>query len=84
MSEAEVATYLDEQRILNVATIGASGHPHLVAMWFTMLDGRPAFWTFGKSQKVVNIRRDPGSPPSSRAATPTTSCAASSSSARPA
>ena len=59
MSEAEVAAYLDEQRVLNVATIGASGHPHVVAMWYTMLDGRPAFWTFAKSQKVVNIRRDP-------------------------
>lgn len=59
MSEAEVVAYLDEQRVLNVATIGASGHPHVVAMWYTMLDGRPAFWTFAKSQKIVNIRRDP-------------------------
>ena len=54
-----MAAFLDEQRVLNVATIGVSGHPHLVAMWYTMLDGRPAFWTFAKSQKVVNIRRDP-------------------------
>ena len=51
--------YLDEQRVLNVATIGPTGHPHLVAMWYAMVDGRPAFWTFGKSQKVVNLRRDP-------------------------
>ena len=59
MSESEVAAYLEEQKVLNVATIGASGHPHVVAMWFVLLDGKPAFWTFGKSQKVVNIRRDP-------------------------
>ncbi|MET0326698.1 MAG: pyridoxamine 5'-phosphate oxidase family protein [Ilumatobacteraceae bacterium] len=59
MSESEIAAYLDEQKVLNVATIGASGHPHVVAMWYVLLDGRPAFWTFGKSQKVVNIRRDP-------------------------
>lgn len=59
MNEAEVAVYLEEQRILNVATIGANGYPHLVAMWFTMLDARPTFWTFAKSQKVVNVRRDP-------------------------
>jgi PPOX class probable F420-dependent enzyme len=50
---------MEEQRVLNVATIGPSGHPHLVAMWYVMLDGRPAFWTFAKSQKVMNIRRDP-------------------------
>jgi PPOX class probable F420-dependent enzyme len=59
MTDAEVATYLDEQRVLNVATNGPSGHPHLVAMWFAIVDGRPSFWTFGKSQKVVNLRRDP-------------------------
>jgi PPOX class probable F420-dependent enzyme len=59
MTDAEVAAFLDEQRVLNVATNGPSGHPHVVAMWFAMLDGRPSFWTFGKSQKVVNLRRDP-------------------------
>ena len=59
MSESEIAAYLEEQKVLNVATIGASGHPHVVAMWYVVLDGKPAFWTFGKSQKVVNIRRDP-------------------------
>jgi general stress protein 26 len=59
MSETEVAAYLEEQKVLNVATIGASGHPHVVAMWYVLLVGKPAFWTFGKSQKVVNIRRDP-------------------------
>ena len=58
MTEAEIEAYLTEQRILNVATNGPSGHPHLVAMWFTLLDGKPAFWTFARSQKIVNIRRD--------------------------
>ena len=59
MTGAEVAAFLDEQRVLNVATNGPTGHPHVVAMWYAMVDGRPAFWTFGKSQKVVNLRRDP-------------------------
>jgi PPOX class probable F420-dependent enzyme len=59
MTPAEIEAYLDDQRILNVATIGPTGHPHLVAMWFALVDGKPAFWTFAKSQKVVNIRRDP-------------------------
>ena len=59
MTDDEVAAYLEEQKVLNVATIGPSGHPHVVAMWFVLLDGKPAFWTFGKSQKVMNIRRDP-------------------------
>ena len=59
MTADETAAFLDEQRILNVASIGPTGHPHLVAMWFVMIDGRPTFWTFGKSQKAVNLRRDP-------------------------
>ncbi|HEY7627351.1 MAG TPA: pyridoxamine 5'-phosphate oxidase family protein [Ilumatobacteraceae bacterium] len=59
MSEAEVAAYLESQRILNVATIGPSGHPHLVAMWYAMVEGQPVFWTYGKSQKIANLRRDP-------------------------
>jgi PPOX class probable F420-dependent enzyme len=42
-----------------VATIGPTGHPHVVAMWYGFLDDEPAFWTFAKSQKIVNLRRDP-------------------------
>lgn len=58
MTDEEVAAYLDSARILNVATNGPTGHPHLVAMWFALMDGKPAFWTYGKSQKVANLRRD--------------------------
>lgn len=59
MTPDEVAAYLDGAKVLNIATNGPSGFPHLVAMWFVMLDGKPTFWTFGKSQKVMNLRRDP-------------------------
>ena len=59
MTDDEIAAYLADQTVLNVATIGPTGHPHVVAMWYVMLDGAPTFWTFGKSQKVINIRRDP-------------------------
>ena len=59
MTEDEVRSYLESERVLNVATIGPTGHPHLVAMWFTVMDGNVSFWTFSKSQKIVNLRRDP-------------------------
>lgn len=59
MTDAEIEAYLEEQKVLNVATIGPSGHPHLVAMWYVVMDGKVTFWTFGKSQKIVNLRRDP-------------------------
>lgn len=59
MSESEIAAYLEEQTILNIASIGPSGHPHLVAMWYVVMDGVITFWTFAKSQKVLNLRRNP-------------------------
>jgi PPOX class probable F420-dependent enzyme len=58
MDEAEIADFLEHRRVLNVATLGPTGHPHLVAMWYVMRDGNPTFWTFSKSQKIANIRRD--------------------------
>jgi PPOX class probable F420-dependent enzyme len=59
MSEAEVQSFLQEQRTMSVATIGRDGRPHVIAMWYAFLDGVPSFWTFAKSQKVLNLRRDP-------------------------
>jgi Pyridoxamine 5'-phosphate oxidase len=59
MTEDEVQAYLEAERVLNVATIGPTGHPHLVAMWYAMVAGNAVFWTFGKSQKILNLRRDP-------------------------
>lgn len=59
MTDAEVDRFLREPHHLQVATIGRDGRPHLVAMWYGFLDGAPALWTYGRSQKVVNLRRDP-------------------------
>lgn len=59
MTDDEVAAFLAEQRVLNVATNGPTGHPHLVAMWFVMDGATPVFWTYSKAQKVANLRRDP-------------------------
>ena len=59
MTDEEVLAFLQERHTMNVASIGRDGRPHLVAMWYGFYDGAPAFWTYGKSQKVVNLRRDP-------------------------
>ncbi|MGB3438167.1 MAG: PPOX class F420-dependent oxidoreductase [Actinophytocola sp.] len=58
MSDDEIARFLCEQRVATLATIGPSGQPHLVAMWFAVIDGVVWFETKAKSQKAVNIRRD--------------------------
>jgi PPOX class probable F420-dependent enzyme len=59
MTPDEVDAFLAGRRTMNVATIGPTGHPHVVAMWYGFHDGAPAFWTFGRSQKMLNLRRDP-------------------------
>lgn len=59
MSDDEVRDFLAGPHTLQVATVNADGTPHLVAMWYTLIDGNVAFWTYGKSQKVVNLLRDP-------------------------
>lgn len=58
MTPAEVDEFLQGRHVMNVATLQRSGWPHLVAMWYGFVDGTPAFWTFAKSQKIVNLRRD--------------------------
>lgn len=59
MSEHEVATFLDQQRTATIATLGPTGMPHLVAMWYAVIDGQIWFETKARSQKAANLRRDP-------------------------
>ena len=59
MSEAEVGAFLEEERTVICATIGADGFPHLMPLWYVVRDGRVWSWTFAKSQKVRNLERDP-------------------------
>ena len=59
MTEAELARFLDEERVLTCATLGAHGRPHLMPLWYVR-DGLTLLaWTYGKSQKVRNLERDP-------------------------
>lgn len=59
MGDDEVAAFLSAPHVLQVATIGRDGRPHLVAMWYGFLGEALGLWTYARSQKVVNLRRDP-------------------------
>nr|WP_240931363.1 PPOX class F420-dependent oxidoreductase [Rhodococcus sp. B10] len=59
MTDAEIGEFLERSRVATLATIGRDGTPHLVAMWYALLDGEIWFETKAKSQKAVNLRRDP-------------------------
>lgn len=60
MTEEELATFLDEQRVVQVCTTGPEGRPHLMPLWYVVEDA-PVLrgWTFAKSQKAKNLERDP-------------------------
>jgi PPOX class probable F420-dependent enzyme len=60
MSDEEVRAFLDEQRVMQCATAGKGGRPHMVALWYVVDDGPELRgWTYAKSQKAVNLARDP-------------------------
>jgi PPOX class probable F420-dependent enzyme len=60
MNETEVQEFLSSgAKVLQVATLGVHGSPHLAPMWFVMNDGKVVFRSFTKSQKIVNLMRDP-------------------------
>ena len=59
MTDDELRAFLGEQKIVSVATLGPSGRPHLVPLWY-VVDGQDLRgWTYGKSQKAKNLERDP-------------------------
>jgi nitroimidazol reductase NimA-like FMN-containing flavoprotein (pyridoxamine 5'-phosphate oxidase superfamily) len=58
LSSGEVADFLAGERVINVATLGHDGWPHVTALWFVMRGTDPWIWTYRKSQKVKNLERD--------------------------
>jgi PPOX class probable F420-dependent enzyme len=59
MAAGEIAAFLAGSRKVQLATINTDGTPHLVAMYYVMLDGQITFWTYRASQKARNLARDP-------------------------
>lgn len=59
MTDDELGTFVEEQMIVSVATLGPRGRPHLVPLWY-VADGLVLrSWTYAKSQKAQNLGRDP-------------------------
>ena len=59
MTEAEIAALLAAARKVQLATINPDGTPHLVTMFYALIDGQITFWTYRTSQKARNLARDP-------------------------
>ncbi|MEA2000739.1 MAG: pyridoxamine 5'-phosphate oxidase family protein [Actinomycetota bacterium] len=59
MTPDEQQQFLTLGKVLQVASVGKDGWPHLAPMWFVMDDGQIVFRSFTKSQKIVNLQRNP-------------------------
>lgn len=59
MTPEEISAYVATRRTATLVSLGPTGHPHAVAMWFAVIDDVLWFETKAKAQKAVNLRRDP-------------------------
>ncbi len=60
LTPEEQRQYLEESHTIILASLDRHGYPHPVAMWYVVDDdGSVAMTTFQKSQKTLNLQRDP-------------------------
>ena len=58
MTPEELRAFLAEQMVMQCATVGPRGLPHMVPLWYVAGDGELRGWTYAKSQKAKNLERD--------------------------
>jgi PPOX class probable F420-dependent enzyme len=60
MTDDELRDFVAEHKVMTVATMGSNGRPHLMPLWYVpQPNGDLIGWTFAKSQKAMNLERDP-------------------------
>jgi len=59
LTDDERLELLDGERVAIVSSLGPRGWPHSMPMWFVPRQGEVWIWTYAKSQKVLNLERDP-------------------------
>jgi PPOX class probable F420-dependent enzyme len=59
MTDDEVRGFLREQMVMQCATVGPRGLPHMVPLWYVPDGVELHGWTYAKSQKARNLERDP-------------------------
>jgi PPOX class probable F420-dependent enzyme len=59
LTPAERDEFLATAKTIILSTIDRHGYPHAVAMWFVMEGDDCLMTTYAKSQKAVNVERNP-------------------------
>lgn len=58
LTDDEIAAFLGEAKTVIVGSNGPRGVPHMMPLWFVMHGEEIWGWTFAKSQKTLNLKRD--------------------------
>jgi PPOX class probable F420-dependent enzyme len=59
MTEDEVRAFVADRMVMQCATVGPRGLPHMVPLWYVPEGIELVGWTYAKSQKARNLERDP-------------------------
>ena len=60
LTPGEQKEYLEKEHTIILTSLDRHGYPHPVAMWYVVApDGDILMTTFAKSQKTLNLQRDP-------------------------
>jgi PPOX class probable F420-dependent enzyme len=59
LAPEEREEFLRQAKTIVLSTIDRRGYPHSVAMWYVMDGDQCLMTTYAKSQKAVNVRRNP-------------------------
>ncbi len=59
MTDEEMRLFIEEQKSLQVSCVGSDGWPHLTTLWFAVVDQKIVFETYTRSQKIINLQRNP-------------------------
>jgi PPOX class probable F420-dependent enzyme len=59
MTDDELRAFVAEQMVMQCATVGPRGQPHLVPLWYVPEGVELIGWTYAKSQKARNLEREP-------------------------
>jgi PPOX class probable F420-dependent enzyme len=59
MTPDERDEFLQQTQTIVLSSIDSRGYPHSVAMWYVIDNGRVLMTTYAKSQKALNIQRNP-------------------------
>ena len=59
LDDDEQRELVESGRVVVVGSLGRSGWPHLMPLWYVPREGEIWIYTYAKSQKVRNLERDP-------------------------